>query len=128
MATAYILLTEEALKQNGGAAAWGPEGYYFAEATEHTWADVTTAIARHANARGALPISEVDHLEPAQAAEFHPWAPLLWGGNCRSRADRFRALGWIASGPSIYESIPAMVDVEIATLGTQSAATTFDKK
>lgn len=116
MATAYILLTEEALKPNGGAAAWGPEGYYFTEATEHTWVDATTAIARHANARGALPTSEVDQLEPAQAAEFHPWAPLLWGGN------------WIPSGPSIYESIPAMVDVEIATLGTQSAATTFDKK
>ncbi len=117
VATAYILLTEEALKPNGGAAVWGPEGYYFTETTEHTWFDVTSAIAQHAKARGALSTSEVDQLDPAQVVEFHPWAPVLWAGNCRSRADRFR-VGWIPSGPSIYESIPAMVDAEIATLDT----------
>jgi hypothetical protein len=31
---AFILLTEEALKPNGGNAQWGDEGYYFAEAGE----------------------------------------------------------------------------------------------
>lgn len=31
-AAAFILLVEEALKPNGGAAEWGSNGYYFAEA------------------------------------------------------------------------------------------------
>lgn len=29
IASAFILLVEEALKPNGGAAQWGQDGYYF---------------------------------------------------------------------------------------------------
>lgn len=128
LAKAYILLTEEALKPNGGLAEWGPEGYYFTQGAEHRWIDVVTAITKHAHTVGALPSAEIDQLEPTAASKFHPWAPLLWGGNCRSRSDRFHALGWKPVGPTIYESIPAMVDFEIKTLGTQSSGTTFDGK
>ena len=31
LADAYVLLTEEALKESGGRATWGSEGYYFVE-------------------------------------------------------------------------------------------------
>ena len=34
LGAAYILLVEEALKENGGRATWGPEGYYFVETGE----------------------------------------------------------------------------------------------
>jgi hypothetical protein len=72
-----------------------------------------------------LPSEDIDKLTVEEASAVHPWAPLLWGGNCRSRGDRIRALGWEPVGPTIYESLPEMVEVEIKTLGTQSAATTF---
>jgi hypothetical protein len=128
LADAYIILVEEALKPNGGAATWGPEGYYFAATTEHVWADVTAAIARIAHSRGLIPSAEVEQLTVEKAAEAHPWGPLLWGGNCRSRADRFRALGWKPSGPSIYDSLPEMVDFEARSFGNQASTTTFDSK
>jgi nucleoside-diphosphate-sugar epimerase len=128
LATAYILLVEEALKPNGGAATWGPEAYYFTETADHTWLDVTAAIAKIAHGRGAILTADIDQLDVAEASKVHPWAPLLWGGNCRSRADRLRSLGWKPAGPTIYESLPAMVDFEINSLGTQSDKTTFDPK
>jgi hypothetical protein len=83
------------------------------------------AIAKLAYKSGDLPSEEIEKLTPEQATAVHPWAPLLWGGNCRSRSDRLRALGWKSVGPTICESLPVMVEVEVKTLGMQSAATTF---
>ena len=34
LGAAYVLLVEEALKENGSRATWGPEGYYFVETGE----------------------------------------------------------------------------------------------
>lgn len=95
------------------------------ETTEHRWGDIVVAIAKLLHSQGALPSENVQHVSPEKAALYHPWAPLLWGGNCRSRADRFRALGWKPTGPTIYDSLPEMVDFEVKSLGTQSSATTF---
>jgi nucleoside-diphosphate-sugar epimerase len=125
LAEAYNILTEEALKPNGGAAAWGKEGYYFVQADEHTWKDVTAAIAKIAHKAGALKSADIDKLSVEDASAVHPWAPLLWGGNCRSRGDRIRALGWKPTGPKIYDSLPEMVSYEIKNMGTQSSSTTF---
>jgi hypothetical protein len=71
--------------------------------------------------------SAVDKLSVADAAALHPWAPLIWGGNARSRSDRLHKLGWKPQGPSLFESLPSMVNEEAKTLGTQSAKLTFDK-
>ncbi len=71
----------------------GSRRYYFTETTGHNWADVTAVIAKIAHAAGALPTAEVEKLSPEKAAEVHPWAPLLWGCNCRSRADRVETRG-----------------------------------
>lgn len=38
---------------NGGAAAWGREGYYVTQAAEHTWVNVVKSIANIAHASGA---------------------------------------------------------------------------
>lgn len=118
-------LLEEAVNPNGGTTAWGCESYYFAEAGEHTWDAVVKEIAKIAQAHGALPSDQVDKLSIETASGVHPWAPLIWGGNCRSRADRFGATGWKPTGPTIYKSLPEMVDFEINALGAQSAHTTF---
>jgi hypothetical protein len=125
LAEAYAVLTDEALKPNGGRAVWGKEGYYFTQAAEHTWRDVTAEIAKIAHEAGAIKSTEVDRLSAEDATAVHPWAPLLWGGNCRCRGDRIRALGWTPRGPTIFESLPEMVNFEIKALGTQSSATTF---
>lgn len=125
LAEAYNVLVEEALKPNGGKSSWGKEGYYFVEAAEHRWKDVVSEIAKIAHQKGAIKSAEVEKLSVEDAVAAHPWAPLLWGGNCRSRGNRIRALGWKPSNRKIEEYLPEMVDFEIKSLGTQSAATTF---
>ncbi len=144
IAAAFLILVEETLKPSGGKAQWGRQGYYFADGAEFVgfpdtagktlwlmcgqkWGDVSKAIAVELHKQGALQTSDVDKLSVEDAVAQHPWAPLLWGGNCRSRSDRLRQLGWKPQGPSLYDSLPSMLTVEIKTLGKQSSTTTFDK-
>ena len=125
LAEAYDVLTEEALKLNGVRSSWGKEGYYFVESAEHRWKDIVAGLAKIAHQKGAIKSAGVEKLSVEDAIAVHPWAPLLWGGNCRSRADRIRALGWSPSARKIEEYLPEMVDFEIKSLGTQSSVTTF---
>ncbi|KAG4411878.1 hypothetical protein IFR04_014995 [Cadophora malorum] len=127
IASAFIFLVEEALKPNGGAAQWGQEGYYFVAGAQFKWADVAKAVSKIAFDQGLIKTSDVDKLSLADASALHPWAPLIWGGNCRSRSDRIEKLGWKAKGPLFQESLSAMIAEEVKTLGTQSSKTTFDK-
>ncbi|KAJ5107200.1 hypothetical protein N7456_003875 [Penicillium angulare] len=113
IAKAFVLLTEEALKPNGGAATWGPEGYYFVESGEFTWKTISEKVTELAHKQGKLATAEVEELTVEDAVKFHPWAPVLWGGNCRSRASRLRALGWKPEGPTVWETLPSIVDFEI---------------
>jgi len=77
--------------------------------------------------QGLIKSAEVDKLSVEDASAQHPWAPLIWGGNCRSRADRLRSLGWKPQGPTLYESLPAMINEEVKSAGTQTQKLTFDK-
>lgn len=126
VAAAFMLLVEEALK-NGGRAQWGSDGYYFVEADEFKWGDLSAAISKIAAEQGFIKTAEVDKLSVTDASALHPWAPLLWGGNCRSRSDRLHQLGWRAQGPSLFSSLPSMVAEEVKYLGKLSSKTTFDK-
>ncbi|PYH38802.1 2-deoxyglucose-6-phosphate phosphatase [Aspergillus neoniger CBS 115656] len=117
VAKAFVVLTEEALKPNGGTATWGPEGYYFAEAGEFSWKGVSEKVTQIAHESGKLVTADIETLAVEDAIKFHPWAPVLWGGNCRSRASRLRALGWKPEGPSLWEAIPSIVEFEIRALG-----------
>jgi hypothetical protein len=76
---------------------------------------------------GLIKTAEVDKLSVAEAAALHPWAPLIWGGNARSRSDRLHKLGWKPQGPGLYESLLSTINEEVKTLGTQSSKLTFDK-
>jgi hypothetical protein len=76
---------------------------------------------------GIIKSVEVDKLSVPDASALHPWAPLLWGGNTRSRSDRLHKLGWTTRGPSVFDSLPSMVAEEVENLGTQSSKPTFDK-
>lgn len=113
LANACVLLVEEALKPEGGSAQWGPEGYYFVESGEFAWKDVAQKISQIAKELGGIETAEVDQLSVDEASKFHPWAPVLWGGNCRSRATRLQSLGWKPQGPTVSEALPAMVKAEL---------------
>jgi len=74
---------------------------------------VVDAIAKDLHRKGAIKSPDVERMPVAEASKHHPWAGLMWGGNCRSRGERLRKLGWKPTGTSIYESLPSMVDEEI---------------
>lgn len=74
-------------------------------------------VTQIAQEKGKLAAADIEPLAVEDALKFHPWAPVLWGGNCRSRASRLRALGWKPEGPSLWEAIPNIVEFEILALG-----------
>ncbi|RLL99782.1 hypothetical protein CFD26_106916 [Aspergillus turcosus] len=114
LARAFVLMVEEATKPNGGAATWGPEGYYFVEAGEFAWKEVASQLAEILHSQGKITTSDVDQLPVDEATKFHPWAPVLWGGNCRSRASRLRTLGWKPTVTTVSASLPEMVKFVLA--------------
>lgn len=116
LAKACVLLIEEALKPQGGSAQWGSEGYYFVESGEFAWKDIAEKISQITKELGQVESADVDQLSVDEASKFHPWAPVLWGGNCRSRATRLQSLGWKPQGPTIWEALPAMVKEEVDAL------------
>lgn len=71
--------------------------------------------------RGIKVSAEVEQFTVEDAVKLHPWAPLLWGGNSRSRAERLRGLGWKPVEPSLKESLGEIVDVEIKALEAKKA-------
>lgn len=109
-------MVEEALKPNGGSATWGQEGYYFVESGEFAWKDISHGIAKILNEQKQLETPDVDQLLVDEASKLHPWAPVLWGGNCRSRASRIRSLGWNPTGPTVAECLPSMIKDETAAV------------
>lgn len=111
-----MLLIEEALKPQGGSSQWGSEGYYFVESGEIAWKDVAEKISSITKELGQIESADVDQLSVDEASKFHPWAPVLWGGNCRSRATRLQTLGWKPQGPTVWEALPAMVKAEVDAL------------
>lgn len=113
LANACVLLIEEALKPEGGSAQWGLEGYYFVESGEFAWKDIAQKISQIAKDLGAIETAEVDQLSVDEASKFHPWAPVLWGGNCRSRATRLQSLGWKPQGPTVFGALPDMFKAEL---------------
>lgn len=73
------------------------------------------SLRRSAHKLGAIKSADVDQLTltPEEASEIHPWAVLIWGSDCRARAEKLRKLGWEAKGVDVFESIPDMVEREI---------------
>jgi hypothetical protein len=107
-------MVEQALQPNGGKATWGAHGYYFVEAGEFAWKDVASKLSQELHSTGKISNIAVDKLSVDAAVKFHPWAPVLWGGNCRSRSSRIRALGWKPEHTAVAPSIPEMVKLVLA--------------
>jgi hypothetical protein len=109
LANAIVLMVEEALKPNGGAATWGPQGYYFVEAGEFAWREISAELAHLLHAQAKIASSEVDKITVEEATKVHWWAPVLWGGNSRSRASRIRTLEWIPDITTVSPTLPEMI-------------------
>lgn len=74
------------------------------------------AISKALYEQGAIKTGDVDPISVEDATQQHPWASVLWGGNCRSRSDRIHALGWEAKGPNVLQSVPAMVAEDLKNI------------
>ncbi|KAI0534959.1 hypothetical protein GGR58DRAFT_28125 [Xylaria digitata] len=119
LSNVYLRLVEEAVK-GGGSATWDAEGFYFAEAGEFVWGQISTEIARVAYDQGFIKSTELESIHPSEAEKLSPHALILWGMNSRSRALRSRKLlGWEPTMPSLVEDIPRVVQTEAAKLGLQ---------
>lgn len=92
---AAILFTLEEVLAGSPDLEYGMNGYYFVQTGESSFAEQAQVVAKKLKALGKLETDEVDELTVAQATEIHPYAGLLWGASCRSRADRLRAIGWV---------------------------------
>lgn len=102
----HVLLrvAEEAAK-GGGSASWGREGYYFVEAGEFLWSDVSRALAKEGKKQGFLDSDEVDALDTAEVAKIQAYGPVVWGANSRATASRARRdLGWKPTKEGILSS------------------------
>ncbi|KAJ5635347.1 uncharacterized protein N7484_008660 [Penicillium longicatenatum] len=73
---------------------YGQDGYYFVHTGEVSFGEQAQIVATKLKELGQLETDAIDELSVAQATEIHPYAGLLWGASCRSRADRLRAIGW----------------------------------
>jgi len=91
------------------------------------WGEVSAAMSKFMADKGLIKTGEVDKLSVTDASALHPWAPLIWGGNARSRSDRIHQLGWKPRGAGLFEGLPSMIMEESKTMGTQSSKLTFDK-
>ena len=65
------------------------------------------------HAKGAIASTSIDKISGEEAGKYHPWAPILWGGNARSRAQRLREIGREAKEKSVWEEMEVVVDNEI---------------
>ncbi|KAJ5611899.1 hypothetical protein N7528_009004 [Penicillium herquei] len=73
---------------------YGKDGYYFVHTGEVSFGEQAQVVATKLTELGKLETDAIDELTVPQATEIHPYAGLLWGASCRSRADRMRAIGW----------------------------------
>jgi len=84
-------------------------------------------IAEDLYSLGRLSSTDAEQLSAQQASELHPWAPLLWGSNCRSRADRLRKLGWSPKHDNLEAYLMEMVKFEVDGTGATNVKASFDK-
>lgn len=100
-----LYFAEEGLAPDGGNVEWGERGWYFVEAEEVVFKDVVGFIVKQLFEKGEIKTLELDSLTAEDASSLHPWAPLMWGMNMRSRASRLRALGWAPKYPRALDIV-----------------------
>lgn len=108
LAAAFVLLVEEVLKEGGGRADWGEDGWYYVEGGEYVFREIAGEIVKGMKKKGWIEREGVDEIKIEEAKELHPYAELFWGINMRANGERIRGLGWSAK-ESVFESIPELL-------------------
>ena len=109
LAAAFVLLVEEALKEGGGGADWGEEGWYYVEGGEYVFREMAGEIVKGMMKKGWIEREGVNEIKIEEAKELHSYAELLWGITMRVNGERIRDLGWSAKEESVFESIPELL-------------------
>ena len=108
----WYLLAEDAAS-GGPKGTWNDEGYYFVESGDgdRVWGELAEALGNTLHQRGLVPTSDTKSLPAAEVKNIHPYGPVLWGSNSRSRAERARKyLGWAPKMTGVEASLPSVVD------------------
>ncbi|KAK0123993.1 hypothetical protein ONS95_008982 [Cadophora gregata] len=124
VASALLVLTEHALARQSrdsylpDTCSLEPLPFYFLGSNTISMNDLTKEIVKIAQSRSILSLDSptIEQLSPGQAAQIHPWAPMLWGSNCVGEAKQLEELRWQPEGPSLIEALPEMLDFEISLL------------
>ena len=100
------------------SVTWDEEGYYFANAEEHRWGEISKRIAVEAHQQGLIPTQDVASITIDEANHIQSMGAELLGGNSRQRASRARKLlRWSPIGPALVDTIPELITGEAKSLG-----------
>lgn len=93
----YELLISQIL--SGEAIQSGTQGIYFTETGEHSWLEVSKAVAKAGRELGILDTEEIQRLSLEEAADKwvdgnQVFTELGFASNSRTKSDRFKRLGW----------------------------------
>lgn len=114
----YVLLVEAAVAKNLSPEIWGEKAYFLAESGTHVWGKLAKHTAEVAHKAGYIPTTEVQMLTPDEAKEIAGFEAMSWGLNSKGKGLRAKKfLGWNPSKPSLFDSIPAIVEEEAKRAG-----------
>ncbi|KAH0404878.1 NAD(P)-binding protein, partial [Aureobasidium melanogenum] len=113
LSRAFILLVEEAAKNNTDPKLWGQNGYYFTENGEHVWGELSKVVAESAKQQGLLKEVKTEQMDMETAKKTAGFEAISWGWNSRGKARRFKEiLGWKPQERSIEDEVPTIVKNE----------------
>ncbi|KAK6388771.1 hypothetical protein LTR65_007250 [Meristemomyces frigidus] len=114
LSAAFVKLVEAAAAGKADSELWGAKGYYFIEAGEHVWGELSESIGRKAEELGFVKKGlEKQQLEKDKAMEQAGFEAVSWGLNSRSKGERAKkVLGWEPSAPSLEGEIPEILKQE----------------
>ncbi|TIA77927.1 NAD(P)-binding protein [Aureobasidium pullulans] len=113
LSRAFVLLVEEAAKNNTDPKLWGSNGYYFTENGEHVWGELSKVVAESAKQQGFLKEVKMEQMDMETAKKTAGFEAVSWGWNSRGKARRFKeVLGWKPQERSIEDEVPTIVKNE----------------
>jgi len=112
LAKLMCLLTEEAMKPNGGSATWGSEAYYFASSEKIVWGELAKDITKRLYRKGAVKSEELEVIEKSELGEIDKMTLDLCGSNSKSTASRGkRDVGWAPKQAGVVDSLDEAIQM-----------------
>ncbi|KZV94948.1 hypothetical protein EXIGLDRAFT_611195, partial [Exidia glandulosa HHB12029] len=115
----YELLVQKALSPATRNAATRPSPYskfFFCESGQHSWRELTEAVAEALYKRGIVPTKEVTSVSYEDAVKAHPWAFAVMT-NSFGKATKARQMGWVPKHVNWRADVDEDVERALKTLG-----------